>query len=90
MHCAGCHAPERSFSGGLVPADALHTDPAVATGPARGTGFYKVPSLRGVSLGGPYFHDGSAASFDEVLSLHPRTPLDAAERAEIHSFLSTL
>ncbi|MFT5432168.1 MAG: hypothetical protein ACI9OJ_002866 [Myxococcota bacterium] len=89
-HCGGCHNPDAGFSGGLVPADQLHTDPAVAMGPARGTGFYKVPSLLGASIGGPYFHDGSANDFETVLDLHPQSPLSDTERSDILSFLITL
>jgi len=89
--CAGCHNPEASFSGGLVDANAIGTDPTVAHTPARGTGYYKIPSLLGASHGGPYFHDASAETFDEVLDRHATgAPLDAATRRQIIRILTTI
>jgi cytochrome c553 len=43
----------------------LHTDPALALGTRRGTGLYKVPSLRGVWYRGMFPHDGSCASLED-------------------------
>lgn len=42
------------------------TDPGLALNTRKGTGFYKVPSLRGVWYRGYYLHDGSAASLEEM------------------------
>lgn len=90
--CGGCHDPDRGMSGGLVPAEALTSDPLAAFSRKRGTGYYKVPSLLGVADGGPYLHDGSAASLAEVLDAgHPfGKPLTADDRAAVLEFLSTL
>jgi cytochrome c peroxidase len=41
------------------------TDPALATETRRGTGFYKVPSLRGVWLRNALSHSGQANSLEE-------------------------
>ncbi len=41
------------------------TDPELALRTRRGTGFYKVPSLRGVWFRGVFGHSGSAASLEE-------------------------
>ena len=41
------------------------TDPGLALQTRRGTGFYKVPSLRGVWMRSAFGHEGSAASLDE-------------------------
>lgn len=41
------------------------TDPGLALKTRKGTGFYKVPALRGVWYRGRYGHDGSAASLEE-------------------------
>jgi CxxC motif-containing protein (DUF1111 family) len=42
------------------------TDPALALHTRKGTGFYKVPSLKGVWYRGHYLHDGSVASLEEM------------------------
>jgi hypothetical protein len=41
------------------------TDPALALETRRGTGFYKVPSLRGVWMRDAFGHEGQAASLEE-------------------------
>jgi mono/diheme cytochrome c family protein len=67
--CSSCHTrPE--YSGSPVALDVVLTDPVVGNSPERGTGFYRVPSLHGVSTRGPLLHDGSvtdlASFFDPV------------------------
>lgn len=90
-HCAGCHDPDAGFSGGLVDAKLVGTDTTAAYTPARGTGYYKVPSLLGLSHGGPYFHDASAETVDEVLERHaPLEALTSEARSQITTFLLTL
>ena len=42
------------------------TDPGLALTTRKGTGYYKVPSLKGVWYRGHYLHDGSAASLEEM------------------------
>jgi len=42
------------------------TDPSLALRTRKGTGYYKVPSLKGVWYRGHYLHDGSAASLEEM------------------------
>jgi mono/diheme cytochrome c family protein len=42
------------------------TDPGLALHTRKGTGFYKVPSLKGVWYRGHYLHDGSVASLEEM------------------------
>lgn len=42
------------------------TDPSLALKTRKGTGYYKVPSLKGVWYRGHYLHDGSAASLEEM------------------------
>jgi hypothetical protein len=48
----------------------IDTDPRLTLQTRRGTGYYKVPSLRGLWYRGPYEHNGSVATledwFDEV------------------------
>lgn len=42
------------------------TDPNLALMTRKGTGYYKVPSLKGVWYRGHYTHDGSVASLEEM------------------------
>jgi hypothetical protein len=42
------------------------TDPGLALMTRKGTGYYKVPSLKGVWYRGHYLHDGSVASLEEM------------------------
>lgn len=42
------------------------TDPNLARMTRKGTGYYKVPSLKGVWYRGHYLHDGSVASLEEM------------------------
>ncbi len=42
------------------------TDVGLTLSTRRGTGYYKVPSLRGVWYRGPFFHDGSLATLEDV------------------------
>jgi hypothetical protein len=41
------------------------TDPRLALGTRRGTGYYKVPSLKGVWYRGPFEHNGSVATLED-------------------------
>lgn len=41
------------------------TDPFLATKTRRGTGYYKVPSLKGVWYRGPFEHNGSVATLED-------------------------
>jgi cytochrome c5 len=66
-HCAACHAGEglTGLPRGLAE---VGTDPTLGLSPDRGTGFYRVPSLRGTGTRPTLLHDGSvpdlAAMFD--------------------------
>jgi hypothetical protein len=44
----------------------IGTDPGLAMKTRKGTGYYKVPSLKGVWYRGHYLHDGSVASLEEM------------------------
>ena len=44
------------------------TDPGLATRTRKGTGFYKIPSLRGVWYRPRLLHDGSVASLEEMFN----------------------
>jgi hypothetical protein len=41
------------------------TDPALAMRTRKGTGYYKVPSLKGVWYRGPFEHNGSVATLED-------------------------
>ena len=43
----------------------LGTDPTLTMSTRRGTGYYKVPSLRGVWARGPLEHNGSVATLED-------------------------
>ena len=43
----------------------VDTDPTFTLTIRRGTGFYKVPSLRGVWYRGPFEHNGSCATLED-------------------------
>ena len=43
----------------------VHTDPALALRTRKGTGLYKVPSLRGVWYRGVFEHSGSVATLED-------------------------
>lgn len=45
------------------------TDPRLALQTRRGTGYYKVPSLKGVWYRGPFEHNGSVASLEDWFNL---------------------
>ena len=64
--CARCHMPP-SYTGRPVPIDVVGTDPTLGVSKERGTGNYRVPSLRGVSTRGLMFHDGSLSDLESVL-----------------------
>ena len=82
--CAACHpAP-------------LYTDRAkhdVGTGgplERKGNSF-DTPSLRGLFDTAPYFHDGSAATLQDILSRHGDGPLlTSAEREDVVAFLRSI
>jgi hypothetical protein len=44
----------------------VDTDPGLALRTRKGTGYYKVPSLKGLWYRGHYLHDGSVASLEEM------------------------
>lgn len=66
-HCSTCHGGTQ-YGGDLIPAARVGTDPALADGKARGTGRYRVTQLVRVADAAPYFHDGTVATLEMVLS----------------------
>jgi len=75
------------------------TDPELATRTRKGTGFYKVPSLKGVWYRGPFQHSGAVKTLEEWLNPdrlktvpgHPfGLSLSPSDRAALIAFLKTL
>jgi mono/diheme cytochrome c family protein len=79
--CGRCHTPplytnnKLTLAVGFSPPkdaaeDVLHvsvgTDPGLALKTRKGTGYYKVPSLKGVWYRGRYLHDGAVGSLEEM------------------------
>jgi hypothetical protein len=46
----------------------VKTDPSLALKTRKGTGLYKIPSLRGLWYRGRYLHDGSVTSLEEMFN----------------------
>jgi mono/diheme cytochrome c family protein len=94
-NCARCHAPP-NFSGPPVPIDVVGTDPRVGLSAERGTGNYRVPSLRGVGTRGPLLHDASMPSIETMFDPSRAgghrfgLDLDDGARARLIAYLRTL
>ena len=65
-HCASCHAPP-SYTGKPVALAEIGTDGHLGASIDRGTGTYRVPSLRGVATRGPLLHDASISTAADLL-----------------------
>ncbi len=74
-HCTNCHLPplfsDTLFHNtGVGYANGENKDPGrgkVASSDPKMMSAFKTPSLRGVALTGPYFHDGSGRTLDEAV-----------------------
>jgi hypothetical protein len=94
--CAGCHAPP-GYAGPPVALAVVGTDPSVGRSADRGTGGYRVPSLRGVGTRGRLLHDGSVPDVatlldpDRVVAGHRfGVDLPAADRAALAAWVAAL
>jgi len=47
----------------------VNTDPYLTLNTRRGTGYYKIPSLKGVWYRGPFEHNGSVATLEDWFDL---------------------
>ena len=77
--CDACHTPPLYTNNMLLPVAGftidsankdvlnvpINTDPNLAVGTRRGTGYYKVPSLKGLWYRGPFEHNGSVATLED-------------------------
>lgn len=71
------------------------TDPGAAllSGKWRDIGRFKVPNLRGLAARAPYFHNGSAATAEQVVQFYDRRfriAFTAREIADLSAFLKVL
>jgi cytochrome c peroxidase len=71
------------------------TDPgaALVTGRCDDIGRFKVPTLRGLAARAPYFHDGSAATLEDVVDFYDKRfaiKLSPGERSDLLAFLRAL
>ena len=79
--CGRCHTPplytnnKLTLAAGFTPPEdagedvlrvSVRTDPNLALRTRKGTGYYKVPSLKGVWYRGHYLHDGAVGSLEEM------------------------
>jgi mono/diheme cytochrome c family protein len=93
--CSSCHLPNQQFTD--VGAGRLHLpsetgmDPAYAARTA--TKQYRTTPLRGLWQHAPYFHDGSAATLEAVVSHYDTTlglHLSVQQKADLVAYLGTL
>lgn len=95
-NCASCHLPEKGFAGPPVPIAVAGTDPTLGLSRERGTGNYRVPSLRGVGQRGALLHDASVRSLDAFMDPARSgghdfgLQLDEASRAALVDYLRSL
>ena len=68
-HCSECHAGP-DLGGGPVSLAMVGTDPILGRSPERGTGSYRIPSLRGAGSRTTLLHDGTVASLAALLNPH--------------------
>jgi cytochrome c peroxidase len=109
--CSECHkganfTDNKFHNLGLVTAPGAPADPgrfAISNNP-EDKGAFKTPTLRNVALTGPYMHDGSSPSLEDVIDLYDRgggngtikdkliskLNLSAQEKADLLAFLKTL
>ena len=98
--CANCHVPAMHYTdvnlttnGALT----LHAPGEVCTDPVRATRLknhaYRTTPLRALLAHAPYFHDGSAATLDDVVSHYEQCfglVLTPQEHSDLVQFLETL
>lgn len=95
--CADCHEPPVYSSSQRSTLDEIGTDPAAGLSRLRGTGHWRVPSLRGVGGNAPYLHHGAFATLEQMFEPSREEPghrygldLDAEGRADLLAFLRTI
>lgn len=62
----GFEPPEEHYEKYDIFNVSVETDPTLAMKSRRGTGYYKIPSLRGLWYRGPYLHSGNLAHLEDL------------------------
>lgn len=91
-YCASCHAGE-SFSDAPMLHDASETGMEPLEAERSATGKYRSTPLKGLWQRAPYFHDGSAATLEDVVVHYDQElqlGMDAPERADLVEYLKSL
>ncbi len=107
--CVACHSGSNYSDEGLHVVGILEdNDPGAFLSRRGREGFlraFKTPTLRNIDVTGPYFHNGSAATLEEVVAMYVTGPisgtenvdpesrpldLDADEQADLVAFLRAL
>jgi YVTN family beta-propeller protein len=81
LACTRCHTPSSYTSRKTYD---------VGLSDERGLRQFNPPSLRGVSQGGPYFHDGRAATLEEVFTTHQHQLDRRLAKSDLHDLLEFL
>ncbi|MBV1859818.1 MAG: c-type cytochrome, partial [Nannocystaceae bacterium] len=84
--CVACHSGSNFSDERLHAVEVFeHTDLGaflVRRGRERFLRAFKTPTLRNIDITGPYFHDGSAASLEEVVSMYNAGALPDARNVD--------
>lgn len=97
--CDLCHVPPGFTADAPVDLEAIGTDADAGTSRARGTGTWRVPSLRGVGGNAPYLHHGAFASLEDMFAPGRAATepghefgldLDDQDRAALLAYLRTI
>ena len=95
--CDACHEPPLFTTTSRPTLDEIGTDPAAGRSRLRGTGYWRVPSLRGVGGNAPYLHHGAFATLEQMFEPSRAEPghrygleLDDGARADLLAFLRTI
>ena len=94
--CAGCHMPGMAFRDGKL--HDVGTSNKHDVGLNGGKAVFDTPSLKGVSQGGPYYHDGSAPTLEALVAgaskdgrhMGDTSHLSDAQRKALVAYLKTL
>ena len=95
--CARCHTPPLYTNNERIRAAEIGTDARYTTESPKATGYYKVPSLKGLWYRGPLEHNGRAASLEEWFDPERKAKghnyglkLTPEERRRLIAYLRTL
>jgi cytochrome c553 len=95
--CARCHTPPLYTNNERIPAAEIGTDARYTTQTHKATGYYKVPSLKGLWYRGRLEHNGRAASLEEWFDPQRKAPghrfglnLSGEEKEALIAYLRTL